>query len=64
MDIRQFRYFITVAELLHFSRAAEVLGITPPSMTKQIQEIERDLGVRLSAHEANGAVDGGRRHFS
>ncbi|MFD2032653.1 LysR family transcriptional regulator [Ancylobacter dichloromethanicus] len=47
MDIRQFRYFITVAELLHFSRAAEVLGITPPSMTKQIQEIERDLGVRL-----------------
>lgn len=47
MDIRQFRYFVTVAELLHFSRAAEVLGITPPSMTKQIQEIERELGVRL-----------------
>ncbi len=47
MDIRQFRYFVTVAELLHFSRAAEVLGITPPSMTKQIQEVERELGVRL-----------------
>lgn len=47
MDIRQFRSFVTVAEMLHFSRAAEALGIAPPSMTKQIQEIERELGVRL-----------------
>lgn len=47
MDLRQYRYFIAAAELLHFARAAEAMGISPPSMTKQIQEIERDLGVRL-----------------
>ncbi|HEY0234768.1 MAG TPA: LysR family transcriptional regulator [Afipia sp.] len=47
MDLRQYRYFVAAAELLHFARAAEAMGISPPSMTKQIQEIERDLGVRL-----------------
>lgn len=47
MDIRQFRYFIAVAEQLHFAKAADLLGITPPSLTKQIQEIERELDVRL-----------------
>lgn len=47
MDLRQYRYFVAAAEMLHFARAAEAMGISPPSMTKQIQEIERDLGVRL-----------------
>ncbi|GLS45993.1 LysR family transcriptional regulator [Methylobacterium brachythecii] len=47
MDIRQFRYFIAVAEQLHFAKAADLLGISPPSITKQIQDVERELGVRL-----------------
>jgi DNA-binding transcriptional LysR family regulator len=47
MELRQFRYFVAAAECLHFSRAAEQMRITPPSMTKQIQKIERELNVRL-----------------
>ncbi|WP_422965697.1 LysR family transcriptional regulator [Undibacterium sp. TJN25] len=47
MELRHFRCFAAVAENLHFSRAAEQLGISPPALTKQIQEIERVLEVRL-----------------
>jgi DNA-binding transcriptional LysR family regulator len=47
MDLRHFRYFIAVAEELHFARAAERLGIAPSTLTVQIQEIERTLQARL-----------------
>lgn len=46
-ELRHIRCFVCVAKHLHFSRAAEELGIAPPSLTKQIQEVERLLGVRL-----------------
>src|SRR5450830_1797292 len=47
MELRHFRCFAAVAETLHFARAAEQLGISPPALTKQIQEVERLLDVRL-----------------
>ncbi|ASV88680.1 lysR substrate binding domain protein (plasmid) [Ochrobactrum quorumnocens] len=47
MELRHLRYFITVAEELHFSRASERLNIAAPTLTVQIQEIERVLSVRL-----------------
>lgn len=47
MELRHLRYFIIVAEELHFSRAAERLNIAAPTLTVQIQEIERVLSVRL-----------------
>lgn len=47
MELRHFRYFVTLAEELHFARAAERLNITPPTLTVQIQEIERTLSARL-----------------
>jgi DNA-binding transcriptional LysR family regulator len=47
MELRHFRCFTAVAENLHFARAAAQIGISPPALTKQIQEIERLLEVRL-----------------
>ena len=47
MELRHFRCVAALAARLHFARAAAHLGISPPALTKQIQEIERALGVRL-----------------
>lgn len=47
IEFRHFRYFLAVAEDLHFRKAAERLYISQPGLSRQIRQMEEDLGMRL-----------------
>ena len=47
MDIRVLRYFLTVAREENFSRAADALYLSQPTLSRQIREMEEELGVQL-----------------
>lgn len=56
MDIRQLRYFATVARLGSFSRAAGALNMTQPALSKQIGNLEESLNKRLLVRNGRGVT--------
>lgn len=56
MNLYHLRYFVTLAHLEHYTKAAEILSITQPSLSHAISSLESELGVKLFEKDGRNVV--------
>src|SRR5258708_21079118 len=54
MELRQIKSFLSIAETLHFGRSAELIHLSQPALTLQIQALEEEVGVKLLERNRRG----------
>ena len=61
VELRHLRYFVTVADQLHFGRAAEKLGIAQPTLSELVRRLEREMDTPLLARTTRRAPERPKR---
>src|SRR5580692_3397024 len=56
MELRHLRYFLAVAEALNFTKAAALLRVAQPALSRRVQDLEDEIGVDLLKRSPRGAV--------
>ncbi len=56
MELRHFRYFLAIAEALNFTKAAALLRVAQPALSRRVQDLEDEIGVDLLKRSPRGVV--------
>jgi DNA-binding transcriptional LysR family regulator len=65
VELRHLRYFVAVGEEEHFGRAAQRLRVAQPALSRQIQDLEREIGFKLFDRLSRGVkISSAGRLFS
>lgn len=56
MELRHLRYFLAVAEALNFTKAAALLRVAQPALSRRVQDLEDEIGVDLLKRSSRGVV--------